>query len=629
MFLNFIDLSKNKFEYLKMILVTLGINVLMVLMPLLQKEIIDKISMNLLPSNKLGLLFIFGLILILFSFLESFLLVKAQLRIQKNISMSLLDSLSKKENFVIKTRGSGAFMNSVFGDSEQISMMAGSMNYFMGIAYMVTTLIILGITGRWMAYFPLMIIISYLGVLGVLLILGKKQAKYFNDSRQEIFKLNPKVLELIENRRTILSGGSFEKYLANIDQSMDTRDEFFKKSMVASNLSLSLIDSVKNINLIILFILSMLEIVAGRLEMSNFIAMVAYLPTTFLPLYFIKEFRDNKAKIKMIYDRNKESYEAKASYVIPKNTELKIDQASLAYGDKTLLDNISLDIDKVYGLIGLSGEGKSSIFRMLMGDLPPEKGRLTYGRVDIADINLAMRYSLYKIYFQENDIFDASLKENIVLRKSPVSAQEFYQIKETFAEDLRAIKAGNLDISDDLLLDILDIKKLAKAEREDVLREVFSPMEDISIDLLADIKVNKNYYIEEKYDKLVGDLHLGHLEGRDFGQRGANISGGEKNKICLARILLLESDLPYLIDEPFTSVDLLSERQSLGVLKKYLSGQRGIIISHKLDLLNTLSDELIVLENGKIAASGCHQDLLRQSKLYKDLYEEYQSRSID
>lgn len=626
---NFIDVSKNKVEYFKMLLITIGINALMVLIPLFQKDIIDMISKSLLPENKLLLLFVFGLLLIILTFLESYLLIKAQLRIQKNISMTLLNSLSKKDNFVIKTRGSGAFMNSVFGDSEQISMMAGSMNYFMGLAYIITTILILAITGSWMIYFPIIILISYILVFLILAVIGKKQSQYFKDSREEIFKLNPKTLEFIENRRTIINSGSFETYLGEIDKSMDTRDEFFKKSMLASKLSLSLIDSVKNIDLIILFILSMLMIVGGKLELSDFVAMVAYLPTTFLPLYFLKDLKDNKAKIEMIYDRNKESYEAKASYSFPKDTSVSINKVSLFYDDKPILDGISLDLDKIYGLVGLSGEGKTSIFKLLLGDLLPESGNVTYGGAHISDFNLGLRYSLYKIYFQENNIFDSSLKENIVLRKTPLSADEFYQIKEEIIKEFKAIKAGNFDISDDLLLDIVDIKGLSEGEKEKVLSKVFSPMEDSTIKLLADIKVNKNYYIEEKYQQIVSDLGLNYLEGRDFGQRGSNISGGEKNKVSLARILLLESDLPYLIDEPFTSVDLLSERQSLLVLKKYLAGQRGIIISHKLDLLNTLSDELIVLENGKIAASGCHKDLLGQSKLYKDLYGEYQSRSID
>lgn len=630
----FIDFRNNKSEYIKIIVVTILINVLMIIIPLFQKNLIDMIGNASLSNNKLLILFILGILLILFTLLESYLLIKSQLRIQKKISMKLLKSLGIIDSFVIKTRGSGAFMNSVFGDSEQISIMLGSTNYFMGIAYIFTSIIIMIITSRRMKYFPIIIISSYVIIYFFLSIIQKKQKEYFTKAREEIFKLNPKTLEFIENRKTIMSSSSFEKYIDVLDQEIDIRDEYFKKSMAASNLSLSLIDSIKNIGLIITFIVAMLMIESEDLMFSDFIAIVSYYPTTFLPIYYLKEIKENKNKVEMIYDRNKESYEAIASCNLPKNNKVSIDHVSLSYDDKLILDDISLDIDKIYGLVGVSGEGKTSIFKLLTGDLLPQSGEVRFGDVDISDINLGLRYSLYKSYFQDNEIFNSSLKENIVLKKSPVSSEEFKKLKNyyfvKFKEIGQANKYEKFDYIDyDLFLDILYIKDLDESEKNLAIIEAFKNTNYNTFKLLADIKVNKNYYIKEKYDKLIDDLNINYLEGRELGQRGLNISGGEKNKICLARLLLLETELPYLIDEPFTNVDLLSEKQSVSILSDYLQGKKGIIISHKLDLLNKLSDELIVLENGKIKARGKHQDLLYQSKLYKDLYDEYENRRLN
>lgn len=630
----FIDFRNNKSEYIKIIVVTILINVLMIIIPLFQKNLIDMIANASLSNNKLLILFILGILLILFTLLESYLLVKSQLRIQKKISMNLLKSLGIIDSFVIKTRGSGAFMNSVFGDSEQISIMLGSTNYFMGIAYIFTSIIIMIITSRWMKYFPIIIISSYIIIYFLLTIIQKKQKEYFTKAREEIFKLNPKTLEFIENRKTIMSSSSFEKYMNILDQEIDKRDKYFKKSMTASNLSISLIDSIKNIGLIVTFIVAIIMIESKDLMFSDFIAIVSYYPTTFLPIYYLKEIKENKNKVEMIYDRNKDSYEAIASFNLPKNNKVSIDHVSLSYDDKLILDDISLDIDKIYGLVGVSGEGKTSIFKLLTGDLLPQSGEVRFGDVDISDINLGLRYSLYKSYFQDNEIFNSSLKENIVLKKSPVSSEEFEKLKDYYFLKFKEIGQVNKyekfdSIDYDIFLDILDIKDLDESEKNLAIMEAFKNTNYNTFKLLADIKVNKNYYIKEKYDKLINDLNITYLEGRELGQRGLNISGGEKNKICLARLLLQETELPYLIDEPFTNVDLLSEKQSVSILSDYLQGKNGIIISHKLDLLNYLSDELIVLENGKIKARGNHQDLLYQSKLYKDLYDEYENRRFN
>ena len=630
----FIDFRNNKSEYIKIIVVTILINVLMIIIPLFQKNLIDMIANASLSNNKLLILFILGILLIIFTLLESYLLVKSQLRIQKKISMKLLKSLGIIDSFVIKTRGSGAFMNSVFGDSEQISIMLGSTNYFMGIAYIITSIIIMIITSRWMKYFPIIIISSYIIIYFLLTIIQKKQKEYFTKAREEIFKLNPKTLEFIENRKTIMSSSSFEKYMNVLDQEIDNRDKYFKKSMAASNLSLSLIDSIKNIGLIVTFIVAIIMIESKDLMFSDFIAIVSYYPTTFLPIYYLKEIKENKNKVEMIYDRNKDSYEAIASFNLPKNNKVSIDHVSLSYDDKLILDDISLDIDKIYGLVGVSGEGKTSVFKLLTGDLLPQSGEVRFGDVDISDINLGLRYSLYKSYFQDNEIFNSSLKENIVLKKSPVSSEEFEKLKDYYFLKFKEIGQVNKyekfdSIDYDIFLDILDIKDLDESEKNLAIMEAFKNTNYNTFKLLADIKVNKNYYIKERYDKLINDLNITYLEGRELGQRGLNISGGEKNKICLARLLLLETELPYLIDEPFTNVDLLSEKQSVSILSDYLQGKKGIIVSHKLDLLNYLSDELIVLENGKIKARGNHQKLLYQSNLYKDLYDEYENRRFN
>lgn len=140
---------------------------------------------------------------------------------------------------------------------------------------------------------------------------------------------------------------------------------------------------------------------------------------------------------------------------------------------------------------------------------------------------------------------------------------------------------------------------------------------------LACLILSHNFYIDDDFDKLIQKLNLSHLKGRKLGQRGNKISGGEKERIALARLLLLKSNTAYLIDEPFTSLDLISEREASDILKSYLENEKGLIISHKIDLLTKLTDEIIVINKGKIEFIGSHEKLLKDSEVYKKLYSEY------
>ena len=114
-------------------------------------------------------------------------------------------------------------------------------------------------------------------------------------------------------------------------------------------------------------------------------------------------------------------------------------------------------------------------------------------------------------------------------------------------------------------------------------------------------------------------MNLTHLKGRNLGQRGTKISGGEKNKVTLARFLLSELDNTYVIDEPFTSLDNISERLCMDVLKKHIEGKKGILISHKMDVIQELSDRILILDKGSIIAEGTHEKLYENCSLYHTL----------
>lgn len=135
--------------------------------------------------------------------------------------------------------------------------------------------------------------------------------------------------------------------------------------------------------------------------------------------------------------------------------------------------------------------------------------------------------------------------------------------------------------------------------------------------------VNLDYYIGEKYDELIEELSLSKLNGRKLGARGSTISGGEKNKIALARFLLPENACFFILDEPFTNIDILSIKTCLKVFTKYKPSKCGIIVSHNLQVIHSLCEEIIVMEEGCAPVVGKHTELANNNYLYNTLCKEY------
>ncbi len=110
-------------------------------------------------------------------------------------------------------------------------------------------------------------------------------------------------------------------------------------------------------------------------------------------------------------------------------------------------------------------------------------------------------------------------------------------------------------------------------------------------------------------------------EGYDtvIGERGATLSGGERQRLSIARALL--KDAPILIlDEPTSALDAQTENLLLEALECLMKGRTTFIIAHRLSTIRK-ADRIIVLENGRIAETGTHKQLLANEGLYSSLYE--------
>ena len=126
-------------------------------------------------------------------------------------------------------------------------------------------------------------------------------------------------------------------------------------------------------------------------------------------------------------------------------------------------------------------------------------------------------------------------------------------------------------------------------------------------------------------ENLVSELPIGLLT--KVGERGLKLSGGEKQRVAIARMLLKKCDI-NILDEATSSLDPKSEKRIIENLHKKRTSKTLIIISHRLSSISC-ADNIIVIDNGQLVQEGKHGRLIREDGLYKEMWDKqkrYQGR---
>ncbi|MAB61088.1 MAG: hypothetical protein CMO46_11215 [Verrucomicrobiales bacterium] len=168
------------------------------------------------------------------------------------------------------------------------------------------------------------------------------------------------------------------------------------------------------------------------------------------------------------------------------------------------------------------------------------------------------------------EISQSSLRDNI-----GVVNQSTFLFHDTILENIRY---GKLDAADE---DVIEAAKMAHAHE----------------------------FIEAQpngYQSVVGD-------------KGDKLSGGQKQRISIARAILRDAPI-LLLDEATSALDSRSEKVIQDAIKKLSSGKTTIAIAHRLSTILS-ADKIVVMENGRVTAIGGHQELLKNSLVYKKLYD--------
>jgi ATP-binding cassette subfamily B protein len=116
------------------------------------------------------------------------------------------------------------------------------------------------------------------------------------------------------------------------------------------------------------------------------------------------------------------------------------------------------------------------------------------------------------------------------------------------------------------------------------------------------------------------DFILSFPQGYDtqVGERGTTLSGGQKQRLAIARALLLDPRI-LILDDSTSSVDLNTEAQIQEALQRLMVGRTSFVIAQRISTVRN-ADLILVLDRGRIAARGRHDDLLETSEIYAGIY---------
>ncbi len=208
-------------------------------------------------------------------------------------------------------------------------------------------------------------------------------------------------------------------------------------------------------------------------------------------------------------------------------------------------------------LIGENGQGKTTIVKLITRLYDPTEGQILLDGVDLREYSLEDLYREIGVIFQDFMRYEMTARENIAV--------------------------GQIEKLDDL-------KLLQTASRKS----------------LADQVVAK---LPREYEQMLGRRFDG----------GVDLSGGEWQKIALARAYLREAQL-LILDEPTAALDARSEFEVFHRFAELTAGKMALFISHRFSTVR-MADRIVVLENGKIAEEGSHDQLSRLGGRYAEMFE--------
>lgn len=245
--------------------------------------------------------------------------------------------------------------------------------------------------------------------------------------------------------------------------------------------------------------------------------------------------------------------------VIGKDYEIKLENISFRYpgADRDTLSHINLTLrpGEKLAVVGLNGAGKTTLVKILCGFYDPTEGRVLLNGEDIRTFNRRDYYRMFAAVFQTFFLLAGSVAMNVAQSEAKIDMEK---VKQSIAS------AG----------------------------------------------------LTEKIESLPQQYET--LLGREVYEDAAILSGGETQRLMLARALYKEGPI-VVLDEPTAALDPLAEADIYQKYHEMTAGRSSVYISHRL-ASTRFCDRIVLMQNGKVVEEGTHEELLTQGGQYSEMF---------
>lgn len=238
--------------------------------------------------------------------------------------------------------------------------------------------------------------------------------------------------------------------------------------------------------------------------------------------------------------------------------ELAVKDLNFAYPntDEKVLKNINMDFEvgKKYAIVGENGSGKTTFIKLLMRLYEPSSGEILLNKIDAQKYKLTEYFQLFSVVFQDFRLLGLNLGQNIAVNQNYDAELAMSNLKEVDLDDF--------------------INNLSKGL----------------------------------------NTHL----GKEFDNSGVQFSGGQSQKVAMARALYKDSPV-MILDEPTAALDPVAEFEIYQKFDEIVEDKTAFYISHRLSSCR-FCDEILVFDEGEIVQRGSHEELVDQPGKYHDLW---------
>ncbi|MCH5340806.1 MAG: ABC transporter ATP-binding protein [Acetatifactor sp.] len=591
-------LLRYKWHYVMGIIVLLLVDLASLYIPQFTGEIVDGLTDGTLTDVKPLLFGIFGagLTMTLGRFGWRFFIVGASRGIEYRLRNDMFAHLETLSARYYNSHKTGDLMAHFTNDLQAVRQAAGMAvitafdAVIMTIMVLVKMIIYVNFRLTALAFVPLTLVAVSCYFFGI-------ESKKRHLKRQEAFSnLSDKVQESLAGIRVL-------KAFVQEDRDLTSFDSASRNSMEKSLSAVKLwavagpfLDAVTGISLLLTLIFGGRMVLNGQVSIGQFVAFNSYIGMLVWPMIAcgdsINIFTQAAAafkRISLIFQEHPDIVdiypddlpelaqlkqdpqllarypEMKAYADIQLQGDIDIRDLTFTYpdGEYPVLSHVNLHVaqGEMLGILARTGSGKSTLADLLLRVYDCEKGAILLDGKPIGEYPLAVLHRDMAYVPQDNFLFSDTLEENIA-----------FGLEERIAE--------HPELRD-------QIQQAAK-----------------------DACIHENIMeFPENYLTLVGE-------------RGVTLSGGQKQRSSIARALLKDSAV-LILDDSLSAVDTDTEEQILENLLRLRKGKTTIIIAHRISTLQQ-ADHVAVLEEGRLAEYGTHQELLEKAGFYAHIYEKQQ-----